>query len=360
MAPQKKPKRPFRQRFASTLQLVCKQRQSQPLPDKPPESIAILAKERYGDCIMLTPLIGELRRTYPNLAIYIIAFNRIIFEFFSADPNVTAVYHAKRNINRYYRGILSKKFDLLFNPKDHPSTHFLIQSKLIRARYKVSHSNPFHEGLFDYLIDTDHLSHESRKNLSLLTLIDAARQPQHCRPYLPPMPVSDDAQSFLSTLEEGKYIGINISAGHSGGHRTPSQWSELVSNFPLETFVIFSSPQDLAEKRAIEQRHCNIRQSPATGNLYEVGEIVKKLRVLITPDTSLIHVASCSLTPLIGLYRASLADRAQFGPLSPIQEVIVSPTPDVVDITTDTIVTSLKRVLAMVPAPGETTLSSTH
>ena len=150
----------FRQRFAKTLQFITKKRKSQPLPLETPESIVILARECYGDCIMLTPLIGTLKQEYPNLSIFIIAFSQIIFDFFSADTNVTAVYHAKRNMKRYCTELLPKQFDLLFNPKEHPSIHFLIQTTLIRAHRKIGHFSPYHEGLYDHLIELSPGTHE--------------------------------------------------------------------------------------------------------------------------------------------------------------------------------------------------------
>ena len=159
------------------------------------------------------------------------------------------------------------------------------------------------------------------------------------------MPVSTDITKFLSTLPSCSYLGINISAGHSGGRRTPQQWSELIRSFPDKTFIILSAPQDLEEKKALEQLHQNVLPSPSTRNLYEVGEIVKQLKILITPDTSLVHIASCSDTPLIALYRKRLADRTQFAPLSTLQHVIVSPTADVIDIEAAAISSAVQNML---------------
>jgi heptosyltransferase III len=341
----------FRQRFAKTLQFISKRRKSQPLLQETPKSIVILARECYGDCIMLTPLIGALKKEYPELAIYIIAFSRIIFDFFSADTNVTAVYHAKRNMKRYCTELLPKKFDLLFNPKEHPSIHFLIQTALIRARRKIGHFSPYHEGLYDHLIEPAPGTHESAKNLSLLSAL-GSNDVQPCKPYLPVMAVSAEITEFLRTLPTCSYLGINISAGHSGGRRTPQQWSELIRSFPDETFIIFSAPQDIEEKKALERPHQNVLPSPPTRNLYEVGEIVKQLKILITPDTSLVHIASCSDTPLIALYRKRLADRTQFAPLSALQKVIVSPTADVIAIECATVSTALRQML------NDTTMNS--
>jgi len=335
----------FRQRFAHGLQFIAiRQRRGLSL-QAPPKSIVILARECYGDCILLTPLIGSLKREYPEISIYIVAFSQIIFNFFSADPNIAGVYHAKRNIHRYFKGILLKEFDLLFNPKDHPSTHFLIQSVLIRAKHKVGHFNPNHEGIFDHLITLEQNAHESLKNLSLLNALNGNQVQPHCKPYLPPMPVSPEITLFLNTLPQGKFLGINISAGHIGGHRTIQQWSELILSFPDNTFVIFSTPHDFEEKKVLEQLHQNVLKSPSTSNIYEVGEIVKKLKLLITPDTSLVHIAACSDTPLIALYRKFLADRTQFGPLSSMQKVIISQTPDIIDIEPDEVSKALHEML---------------
>ncbi len=335
----------FRKNFAGGIQFVAKRRKKASALQRDPKSIVILARECYGDCILLTPLIGSLRSEYPEISIYIVAFSQIIFNFFSADPNIAGVYHAKRNIHRYVKGILLKKFDLLFNPKDHPSTHFLIQSVVIRARHKVGHFNPNHEGLFDHLIALDPNTHESAKNLALLSALDGNRVQLQCKPYLPPMPISPEVTSFLNRLPQGKFLGINISAGHIGGHRTILQWSELILSFPLESFIIFSTPGDLEKKQALERPHSNVLKSPSTSNIYEVGEIVKKLKLLITPDTSLVHIAACSDTPIIALYRKFLADRTQFGPLSTRQEVIVSPTNDIIDIKPSEVSSALHEML---------------
>jgi len=66
--------------------LIEMQKHTAPIAS-PPQSIVILARECYGDAIMQTPLIATLRQTYPASAIYVVAFTRIICDFFSADSN---------------------------------------------------------------------------------------------------------------------------------------------------------------------------------------------------------------------------------------------------------------------------------
>jgi ADP-heptose:LPS heptosyltransferase len=311
--------------------------------------VVILARECFGDAIMLTPLIAALKQRHPEVSIHVIAFRQIIFDFFSHDANVTAVYHAKRDLKRYYLEFWPVKYDVLFNSKDHRSTSFLLQSRLIRARFKVGYRNNGNEKLFDYLLDLPAGTHESQRNLALVKSIDGD-MPEPVRPYIPEMPVSKEVAELLGSMPQDACVGINISAGTPGGHRTFEQWSDLIRNFPDERFVIFSSPGDLEAKRRLEAPHPNVIPTPSTRNLYEVWKIVDRLRLLITPDTSLVHVAACSDRPLVALYRFNPADSRLFAPLSTRQEVIVSPTPDVVDIENSIVNDALSRMLATVPA----------
>ncbi|NTV02701.1 MAG: glycosyltransferase family 9 protein [Chlorobiaceae bacterium] len=297
----------------------------------PLRSVVILARECFGDAIMLTPLIAALKKRHPETSIYVVAFRQIIFDFFSSDRNVTAVYHAKRDLKRYFLEFWPKRHDVLFNSKDHKSTSFLMQSRLVRARYRVGYRNNGNEQLFDHLLDMPAGTHESQRNLALLQEIDG-RMPETPRPYIPEMPVSQAVGDLLGKMPRDSYVGINISVGTPGGHRTFEQWSDLIRNFPGERFVIFSSPGDIEAKRKLEAPHPNVLATPSTRNLYEVWKIVDRLKLLVTPDTSLVHVAACSDKPLVALYRFNPSDSRLFAPLSTLQEVLVSPTEDVVDI----------------------------
>ena len=304
----------------------------------------LLARECYGDAILMTPLIKSLRHEFPEASIYVIAFTRIIYEFFSADCNITAVYHAKRNLHQNLFKLFPKKFDILFNPKNHRSKSFFFLSLLVRAKYKVGLRNTNHENIYDCLIDLPPGTHESLRNLSLLEAL-GKQLPKSYRPYVPEMPLSEEIHAFIETLKESKFIGINISAGTPGGHRTVEQWLDLINNFPDERFVIFSAPSDLEEKRAIERSHVNILHSPSTRNLHEVWKSVENLKLLVTPDTSLVHIASCSDTPLVALYRNSQRDNIEYSPLSTLQEVLVSATPEIITIENEAVTSAVKRML---------------
>ncbi|MEE9904496.1 MAG: glycosyltransferase family 9 protein [Chlorobium sp.] len=345
MKPRKKKKRQFRQAFARFLQLLLPSRNGATTFNGKLNSVAILAQEKLGDCVLLTPLIRNLRRAYPDLEIHIIAFSRESATFFMNDPDVTAIHLAKKKPTDFIRNVLSRKFDLLFNTKDHPSAHFLLQSVLIPANFRVGHRNPFHEHLYDRLIDLDYHTHMSLKNCALLDVLGIHYGLEECRPSLSPQPLSDALHHFLSQLSDKKVTGINISAGEPNRTWPEKNWTQLLERFPNRMFVVLSGPTETELKINIERKCRNTLASPPTANLFEVLRIVEKLDLLITPDTSLIHIASATKTPIVGLYRQAPHDITRFGPYRIQNELTISNTGDVSGIQISTVVSAIKKMV---------------
>ncbi len=341
----RKKKRVRRQTLARVLQTLRNRPLNQSTYTGPLKSIVILAQEKYGDAILLTPLLKNLKKAYPETAIHLVTFSKTATAFFSADPHITAIHYAKGNRITYLKSILGQQFDVLFNTKDHPSASFLIQSLFIRARSKIGIACDFHEGLFDYLVTLDYHSPIALKNCGLMTVLGKPVPVASCRPYLPPQPVSNRITQFLETPGLKQAVGINISAGWPNRYWTAENWKSLVNAFPEKRMVVLSAPEDVGEKEELESSCLNILASPATKNLYEAGLIVGQLRLLVTPDTSLVHVASCQNTPVVGLYGKVLEHRTRFKPFLVDHRQVISPTEFVKDITPEAVIGAVKKLL---------------
>ena len=139
--------------------------------------------------------------------------------------------------------------------------------------------------------------------------------------------------------------GINISAGEPVRIWMEEKWIALLGSFSQYRFVVLSGPEDFEQKRRIETACSNVIPSPPTQNLYEVGLIVGALRLLVTPDTSLIHVASGAETPVVGLYREAPQDISRFGPFAIPCELVISSTGEVGSIEPDYVAAAMKKLL---------------
>lgn len=308
-------------------------------------SIAIIMAGRYGDAILLTKLLRQLNAAAPDISLHLIVSRKTNSAFFKASPYVADVFCFKSGVREWLKLLLFTRFDVLFNPKDYPSNSSLILSTLLRARLKVSHNHELHQGIFDRLIEIDYYSHLTVQNAGLLDVL-ALQVPDGAdiRPELPHYPVSGEVEQFAKEISGRGYAGINVSAGNASRYWTREKWQEFAGMFPEEKFLIFSSPEDMEEKKILEMSLGNVIVSPVTSNLGEVGAIVRQLRILVSPDTSLVHIASCFDTPVIALFPDTYISIKRYAPLSSNSEIVASGSKQVSDIEADAVASAFRRV----------------
>lgn len=293
-------------------------------------SIIILAQEKIGDAILLTPLFKNLRRVFPKIEIHVVALSPV-YPFFEYDPNVDVVYKVKQNYFAYFLSLRKKKFDLLFSTKDHPSFTFLYQSRIIPARYRIGIFHPYHKGFFNHLIQRDFHQHIIEKNLAILEFLKIPLTDEDRRPYLPEKNIHNEVQSFARKISNKNCIGINLSAGEKDREWTFEKWVELLKKIDLKV-VIFSTQDRNNDKQKLESMFDHVIQSPITRTIFEVGHILQYLKLLISPDTALIHVASCFNINVVGLYRSKVEHVTRFYPYLVNNQVLTSPTSRIEDI----------------------------
>jgi len=306
------------------------------------DSIIILAQEKIGDAILLTPLLKNLRRALPNIRIHVITYSPI-FSFFEQDRNVDMVYKGKNHYFSFYKAMRTKKFDLLFNTKDHPSFTFLYQSRIIPARHRVGIEHPHHRGFFNHMIQLDFHQHVIEKNCALLDYVGIPYTKEECRPYLPEGIVSDAVRSFISNISDQKSIGINLSASEKNREWSLTKWMKLLEKM-RRPVVVLSMPNRYQDKRRLEELYEHVIPSPTTRSIHEAGQIVRHLNLLVTPDTSLIHAASCYETSVVGLYRADEDHYRRFYPYLTPNRMVISSTNRVEDIPVESIIDAVEEL----------------
>ncbi|RNA64289.1 lipopolysaccharide heptosyltransferase family protein [Prosthecochloris sp. ZM_2] len=341
-----KKQRRFRQGLAKSLQKIFHRTLRRPPCAGPLDSVVILAQEKYGDAVLLTPLLKNLKTAFPDTEIHLVTFSKAVTTFFSTDSHISGIHYVKGNPVRLLRLIAGHRFDLLFNSKDHPSTTFLLFTILIRARVKAGIDCEFHRGLYDYLVTIDYDSPIALKNCGLLALLGRPAESDDCRPYLPPGPVSDRISNFLEDNDLTGVTGINISAGRPNRYWTQEKWRQLIVAFPDRKFVILSGPGDLETKQTLEGAAPTVHPSPPTANLYEASLIIKHLSLLVTPDTSMVHVASCHRIPVVGLYGTAPQDQSRFRPFLIDYRMVVSHTRSVSEIAVDDVIRAIRDIEA--------------
>lgn len=308
----------------------------------PLDSILIIAQEKLGDAILLTPLIGNLRRARPELQIHIVTFSSV-YEFFRNDSNVDAVYRGKKQYISYYKEMRDRRFDLLFNTKDHASFTGLYQSRLLPARHRVGISHPFNKGYFHHTLDFDYHRHVVEKNVALLDYLDIPYKKEDCRPYLPTGPLTEGVSSF-SYVNDESVMGINLSAGEKEREWPLDKWKEFL-NKVRSPVMVFTMPDRLEDKYKLTETFDHVINTPRTRSIYDVGRLMQHVDYLVTPDTSLVHLASCYSIPTVALYGSDPEQYERFYPYLVPHRQIRSTSKCVADIDVSEVLTAVKSLM---------------
>jgi ADP-heptose:LPS heptosyltransferase len=223
------------------------------------------------------------------------------------------------------RELFPRRFELYIDPKDHRSTTSRLIAELIRAERSILHStNSPRRLVAEPLPAADPPGHYVDRMLAPLKRL-APGVPFDRRPTLGvPSEIFRDIDDRLSPGELGT-VTVNISAGDPSRYWIPEKWEKLIRTISGRYSVaVISAPAD----RSLADEICTMRRSArpiATANILEAAAVVAHSVAVITPDTSIVHLASVYNKPTVGLYPPIDWNTRYFAPLASRQRVI---TPD--------------------------------
>lgn len=269
--------------------------------------ILITLLGRIGDMILLTPTFRLIKDKYPDAQIDIIAsrHNSIIPKN-NPDINFVYVYDKKFfNVIRLLYRLRKEYYDFYIDPKDHFSRESYIFSRIVKSKTKIGFNR---EGYNNFDISVD--NSEQNKNLFHSTRILKAFKPIGINiPEVLPRPILfEDEQSaqyvekFLHDVPKEKKVALlNISASKDYRMWQLEKWQKFVEEFSKSNifFVLSSEPRHRELLKKLETENTQIFRAR---NFNDIISITLKVDFVITPDTSIVHVASAWNKPTFALY----------------------------------------------------------
>jgi ADP-heptose:LPS heptosyltransferase len=289
--------------------------------------ILVVQIGKLGDMILMTPLLSELKSLYPESEISVLASpkNSVI------SKNLTLVdftyeYDKKLyHIIKLIKSLRSKSFDLWIDTKDEYSS----TSKLLKSLCNPKKSLGFNfvKNVFDVNLN-DYKAGEHRVdiNLSPINYLSKEKKSRNVRPVID-IPEKDKLRITQKLAKvKGKNILFNISAGIETREWLTDNWISIAKNIQTDTSVILAG-----QEKDYERINLIIRESKReniyfveTKTIFEFAELIKECDVLVTPDTSAVHLASCFNTPVVCLFNSVEWNRKKFSPLSDKQIILIS------------------------------------
>jgi ADP-heptose:LPS heptosyltransferase len=325
------------------MELFVKPRYNHRLPAKP-STICIIAQEKIGDFILLTPLFPLLKKYFPNIYITVLA-SKYNYNLFQQLPDVDEVFCPKSNYWQFYKDIKHRKFDILYNPKDHSSRTFLILTAIIKAEYKIGIRGFHNRKYYDYLFEIPLHTYIVEKNLAICKLFNIRITKKDLIPKLPE-PHNEQNVEYWKSFKK-PIIGINLSAGSRFREWKEKKWLQFFEHFSNEnaSFLLIGMPDKKDMMERISSKYKNIFIMKRAKNIIELNEYTSHLDIVITPDTSVLHLSQINDLPTICLFQKNIDNIKRFYRQSPKTQIICSPTDDINDIITVLIAEKTKSIL---------------
>ncbi len=293
----------------------------------PRHTVGVLQLGKLGDMILTTPLFNALKKEYPGTTVTVIAAREsaLIPSNHPSVDRVIALPRGLRQLPMLAARLHGARFDLYIDIKDHRSTTSRLIAEMMHAEQAVvGRSNLARRPGSIELPPAASPGHYVDKVLAPMQ----ALAPDGRFRRTPTVGIPQQAYRAVDDqIDPGEYglVAVNISAGHPSRHWVPGKWTYLIERLSQRYSVaVLSSPAD----RSLADEICTMRKGARpirTENILEAAAVVERSRAVISPDTSIVHLASALERPCVGLYPSSQENAVVFAPLSEPHRIIQPP-----------------------------------
>ena len=317
-----------------------------------------IRQDMIGDVLVSTPLFAMLKNRYPHAVIDVLlsAKNHFVLE---NDPAVRKRWIYRKNIREIFpflRAIRKERYDFAVDLMDNPSATSTILCLLAGARWNVGIAK---ENQFSYDIVVPLLS---RRNTHIVERIAQLLIPFGIDPeteriairYHPSRESEGFADQTLDALNPGgrPVIGVNLSAGGEVRYWGTDHFIQftrlLLTKYPEYAVLLLYKPAYFERAKTIAGSASGVLLSPVTKSFDQFAALIRRLSLLITPDTSAVHLASAFHIPAVVLYVQSDKGLRIWEPYGTEYETLVTDVDDLRTIPVADVATATEKLLQRV------------
>jgi ADP-heptose:LPS heptosyltransferase len=286
--------------------------------------VLVLQTGRIGDLILLLPVFETLKKINPKNEVHLLA-SRHNYQAVLSNKFVDKVVLYEKGI-KFFSTICKlrqEKYDVWIDPKDHKSGESRVLAMLSGAMFKIGFESE--KKVFDYVLAEESTHpYEHISYVNMLALQPFGIQAELLRPKLfVPKETEIQVQSFLNSKNISNYYCINLSGSNVDRTWQTEKWISLLKQLPKTLpFVIIASPMEKERAIYIASEVENAIYLE-TKSIVEVFAIVANTNLVITPDTSIVHISAAFDKPLLALYVNAKRFYSKFYPLNSNFEIIM-------------------------------------
>ena len=323
--------------------------------------VLMLRYDRIGDMIITTPVFREFKSSFPDAELNVLASrsNSIILK---NNPHVDNIFiNDKNNLLTDLPVLLKlrkKQIDVCIEFDHSVVRHAIIRLIIIKPKKIISVRKDGRYGvngdeleMYDFY--TKKLPDTHFRDIWLATLIPfGIKNVSYSYDIYIDKNDEKDALNFLKQYKNKFLIGINLE-GAVKGKIIKYKELEIICkdiydfNTNIQIIIIHTPKKRDEVKYEIDKMNLNyVDISFPTDNIIIASSLIKNLDLIITPDTSIVHVASCFNKPVISIHEDNIESYKLFAPTSDLNRTIFSKTNNsLIGFSTDLVVNASRELI---------------
>ncbi len=319
--------------------------------------IALVQLGRIGDMILMTSCIKLIKEEIPHAEIYFISGSSNYF-ILNNNPHIKKKLIFDKNpikLLKFLYNLKKIKFDYYVDPKDHFSNESCFLANFANSKIKIGYNAPTKKKCFDIGIPAveenfgKHFverllqalapiltSNTTNKTINSNSKSNSKKTTNYVKNIdlgyktlpIPKLYISEQSNNSIdyyfrkNNISNKKIVVINISASNRGKMWKEENWIEFIKQILMKKNSVSNSDIHILTSDKLHVKTAenicaatNILHFPPS-KFDIVTTLISRSKLLVSPDTSLIHVASAFNIPVIALTCNVPWSVSKFSPLS--------------------------------------------
>ena len=279
------------------------------LEDNNIKSILFLRYDgKIGDMIVNSLMFREIKKVYPNIKIGVVARGAAI-DIIKDNPNVDKIYEYhkdRKKIKDLALKINEEKYDLLIDFSEMLRVNQMMLINLCGARFNIGLDRKNWK-LFDLSIESDKdfkwTEHITNRYLAYLVKIGLKRESIDIS-YDIYLKEEKKYEDFFYKIKENKKLILNpygASKHKSFSIETLEKIINYLKNKNIAVILVYFGDK-YKELEFLEKKYKYVYMPQKIESILDTAILIKKSDYVITPDTSIVHIASALNKKMITVY----------------------------------------------------------
>lgn len=288
------------------------------------KSILVLRCDgKIGDMVISTILFREIKKKYPNIKLGVVSKGEAT-AIIKNNKNVDKIYNYSKkrsHIKKLASEIAKENYDLLVDFSENLKVNQMMLINLCKAKFNIG-VNKNSWNLFDFSVDEINFNeHISNLYINMLKILGIQGIDSYYDIYLN----KEEEKKSMEIKEEYILFNPYAASKHRSFNLEKSiKIIQILLEKRKEKIVLISTKNHRAELEKIKEKLGERIEVPKLNGILDVAGFIKNSKLVVTPDTSIVHISVAYDKELICVYRKEKEDKNSkfWGPNSKKAKVI--------------------------------------